>query len=170
MEGDDFTFEKSAHFFGNIEKLKDFFHNDNNTKIKLQLKYSTLSDYFEQFQKDISFKDNIKKSHKDFLPYADAPGDWWTGFYTSRSQLKYLIRNAGRKLLSAQNIISIAKIRGSFNYYNDNQNLVDDQVKSLSTEVGMAQHHDSVTGTSLERVARDTNRRVTQALERVEEV
>ena len=41
-----------------------------------------MSEYLAQFQNDPSLIDNIKTNQKDFLPYADLPGDWWTGFYS----------------------------------------------------------------------------------------
>lgn len=70
----------------------------------------------------------------DFLPFSSMQDDmgpyYWTGFYSSRPELKYKIKNA-LQLNRATNIISGLSCD---EYYNDSM-------------AGFLLHHDAITGT-----------------------
>jgi len=63
-------------------KKKNYFYSD---QYGVQVRYSTLADYFENLaEQDIEWP----VYEKDFFPYADNGDSYWTGYFTSHSQLK----------------------------------------------------------------------------------
>lgn len=62
-----------------------------------QMHYSTPRNYTKSVYK--AFLENktrdIVVKHDDFLPYADVPHAFWTGYYTSRASFKRQIRYFG---------------------------------------------------------------------------
>ena len=57
----------------------------------------------EIHEQNITFPDN----EYDFFPYADEPGEYWTGYYTSKPIFKKQVRDAGKFLQTARKFISI---------------------------------------------------------------
>jgi hypothetical protein len=45
----------------------------------------------------------------DFFPYADNGNSWWTGYYTSRPQLKQAIRRTMATLRAAESVMALAR-------------------------------------------------------------
>jgi len=64
--------------------------------------YSTPEDYIEAL-----YKEGVTYPTKtdDFFPYADRPNAYWTGYFTSRPELKLLVKYAGRVLNSYRKFI-----------------------------------------------------------------
>jgi hypothetical protein len=113
----------------------------------------------------------------DFFPYADCNHCYWTGYFTSRTTLKRLERVSSSFLLAARQIESIPNATGP----HDDQCLgVGDENKEegcpcgqrplyeLEDALGVAQHHDAISGTSKQHVALDYARRLHSGVRRGE--
>jgi len=46
------------------------------------------------------------------MPYADEPGAYWTGYFTSRPILKLMVKETGRYLQKVRNFINTKSIMG----------------------------------------------------------
>ncbi|XP_065303073.1 lysosomal alpha-mannosidase-like isoform X2 [Dermacentor albipictus] len=79
----------------------------------------------------------------DLLPYTDRPGRTWTGFYTTRPNLKMMVRYANGFLQASKQL----SLHGG-------EDAVA-RVNELGEAVATLQHHDGITGTSTEDVAHD---------------
>jgi len=90
----------------------------------------------------------------DFLPYASREHTYWTGFYTSRPALKRFVRTSSNFLQSIRQLVSFTNL-------NDNQ--TKSTVNSLERAMGVAQHHDAVSGTENQHVANDYSKRLASA-------
>lgn len=110
----------------------------------------------------------------DFFPYADCEHCYWTGYFTSRATLKRLERVSSSFLLAARQIESLPNASGS----NDDQCLDDSKIDDcpcgkrplyeLEDALGVAQHHDAVSGTAKQHVAFDYARRLHSGISRAE--
>jgi alpha-mannosidase len=51
------------------------------------------------------------KVEGDYVPYADSPAQYWTGYYTSRGALKWFIRSRENLLRTAEilNVLTTTK-------------------------------------------------------------
>lgn len=100
MLGDDFAYTNAEQTYQNFEKLMDYI-NGNISIFNISIKYSTPVQYFQKIreenkEKDSEYIKDIKKG--DFLPYQNQKYKYWTGYYSTRSSLKHMIRQAGRFL------------------------------------------------------------------------
>lgn len=85
----------------------------------------------------------------DFFPYTDRPGAFWTGYFSSRPNLKRQFREASETVHSAAMLLAAGAI---------NRNLVITHPGFLQSAMdalaagydilGMTAHHDAITGTS----------------------
>lgn len=109
-----------------------------------QLKYATLGEYFAAVNaQNVSSWSTFQG---DFLPYNDVPESYWTGFYSSRSALKYWVRSREAVQRSAETLVVLSAMSPA-------------SVTNLTSAVGTlanirqataeAAHHDAVTGTSV---------------------
>ena len=110
--GDDFQYENGLMGYYNLDALIQTV-NEKQAKETYQsfhLRYSTPSDYIQ------GLKEYQNKNPKfggwpvktdDFFPYADAKHIYWTGYFTSRANLKKNIRDLTRSLLSAQQLFGL---------------------------------------------------------------
>ncbi len=62
----------------------------------ISIKYSTVGEYLKKVNNQ-NITDWETKTD-DFLPYGSNPNDYWTGYYTSRPNSKFLIKETGRFL------------------------------------------------------------------------
>jgi hypothetical protein len=115
----------------------------------------------------------------DFFPYSDCDHCFWTGYFTSRTTLKRLERVSSSFLLAARQIETIPNATGP----HDDQCLGGgDENKEegcpcgqrplyeLEDALGVAQHHDAVSGTSKQHVAFDYARRLHKGIRRAEKM
>lgn len=87
--GDDFRYQYAQFNFMDLDAMiaymnKHFGH-------RYHFKYSTPSEYFDALH---SLNLHWPTKTDDFLPYGDKKDAYWTGFYTSRPNLKGFISRA----------------------------------------------------------------------------
>lgn len=120
--------------------------------------YST-PDYYtaQKYQETILAPVTWSTKEDDFFPYADYDDSYWTGYFVSRAGFKRLERVASSFLLAAR------QVEG---YRRSDTDAVDEDCKcmeplfELEDALGVAQHHDAVSGTAKQHVANDYAKRV----------
>ena len=85
--GDDFKFKNAALQFQNMDLIiKNI---NSNQGLGVHIRYSTLSEYFQAVHSDAHRKSVAFPFHRgDFFPYADNGDSYWTGYYSTRPNLK----------------------------------------------------------------------------------
>jgi lysosomal alpha-mannosidase len=93
--GDDFSYVNAYYDYENM----DFLINQMNLlfKDKYVFQYSTPSDYIDALAK---YQKNWNPKYDDLFPYSDELSSYWTGFYSSRANLKEYIKRASNEFHS----------------------------------------------------------------------
>ncbi|CAF1357329.1 unnamed protein product [Adineta ricciae] len=150
--GGDFQ-DKNAHEkFKNLDKLIHYVNLEQNNGSDINVFYSTPSCYLYALNK--AGKTWTTK-RDDFFPYAMVPASYWTGYYTSRPALKFYERYAN-------NILQVTRQLNGFAQTNSRETIF-----VLSEALGLAQHHDAVSGTEKQHVANDYAQRLADGIDRV---
>jgi len=110
----------------------------------------------------------------DFFPYSNDPNSFWTGYFTSRSGLKRLERVASSFLLAARQIDAMPEPQATPSgasvahgtFVNDDGDDPPSPLFALEDAVGVAQHHDAVSGTAKQHVADDYSLRLADGVNR----
>ena len=111
---------------------------------RVQVFYSTPSRYVKAKQAETTVQWPLKED--DFFPYADGPHMFWTGYFTSRPSLKRYIRDTSGFFQVAKQVTAVAKQPG--------------RLGPLAKALGVAQHHDAVSGTAKQHVTFDYAKRL----------
>ena len=145
--GEDFQYENAHLWFKNMDKLMAYTIQKNSS---LNLFYSTPTQYLDALNAA-----NVKWPTKtdDFFPYADQPYAYWTGYFTSRPALKGYVREMNSFLQTCKHMevlgVPLAPYRSN--------KLTS---RKLQEAMGVAQHHDAVSGTEKQHVADDYAKRL----------
>ena len=144
--GDDFTFQKANFNYENIEMVMDYVNK--NMKGTMKMIYSTPSQYFKSvLDSGVEFE---KHSNYDFFPYADNAHCYWTGYFSTRPNMKGLIKQLGLYLNILNRLLFEIYI-GYKDIMNDNKDLINEAIEGVyfaREKLGILQHHDAITGTS----------------------
>eukprot|EP01080_Neovahlkampfia_damariscottae_P004144 gene4144-7454_t len=136
--GDDFKFIQPEYQFQGMNLLINFINLNSN----YNLKYSTISMYFKKI---IESNQKLKRVSlkRDFFPYVDQyPYDYWSGYYSLRSDIKKIIKENDSNLRNVEFLFSISNLvskEWNEKYFND--------LKELREYNSLLQHHDTITGT-----------------------
>ncbi|KAN0028185.1 hypothetical protein ACTFIV_010018 [Dictyostelium citrinum] len=145
--GCDFAYLNAQMYYKNIDKL--IYHiNSNPDKYGLNLLYSTPSIYIDAVNAANVVWD-VKTD--DLFPYADDAYSYWTGYFVSRPALKGYVRQNNALLhVVEQMLVTSSNVMPS----SKSEQLVEDIV-IMREVMGIAQHHDAVSGTEQQHVADD---------------
>ncbi|ESO12627.1 hypothetical protein HELRODRAFT_62270, partial [Helobdella robusta] len=140
--GSDFSYSNARINFKNIEKLIKLVNAKQANGSKINAMFSTPSCYLYALNKA-----NLTYTSKndDFFPYAHSGHTFWTGYFTSRPNLKGYER-------TANNILQVCKQLSAFAQLVD-EHATEKKINFLKQSMGVLQHHDAVTGTSKQYVA-----------------
>jgi hypothetical protein len=106
--GDDFTYVRADLNFNLVDKFRDCLYKS--TK-QFKLIYSTVTEYLEALKQELSSRQiSLPVYHGDFFPYAGEAEQYWTGFYTSRPNLKQYIRHLSNVAISSSNLYSFGML------------------------------------------------------------
>ena len=110
----------------------------------MKAQYSTPSIYYKARQAE-----GINWSTKtdDFFPYATGAGGQWTGYFTSRPGVKRYVRDSSILLQAARHLEVFSGGNGN-------------GTEAAWEAIGVAQHHDAVSGTERQHVAYDYSMRI----------
>ena len=108
----------------------------------------------------------------DFFPYSDGPHSFWTGYFTSRTGFKRFERVASSFLLAARQIDALPSsfsssmtIASDFPHERSSSSGDTYPLFALEDAVGVAQHHDAVSGTGKQHVADDYSKRLSVGMQ-----
>ena len=158
--GDDFQFTND-NLYANLDYLVDIFQNPNEKSIQSQAQkvfginekvnfiYSTPERYFKAAKEELK-KQNVEllKYTLDFYPLKT--NCFWTGYFSSRPYLKGYIRKASNVFYAMSKYYATNKLINDRNNYDQ----IISKLNKLRESVGLAQHHDAITGTSTRAVSR----------------
>ncbi|XP_047319755.1 alpha-mannosidase [Impatiens glandulifera] len=140
--GDDFEYQYAESWFKQMDKLIHYVNKDG----RVNALYSTPTIYT-----DAKYAANETwplKIH-DFFPYADYTNAYWTGYFTSRPALKRYVRSLSGYYMAVRQLEFLAGRRSAGpNTY------------ELGNALGIAQHHDAVSGTAKQHTTDDYSKRL----------
>lgn len=99
--GDDFAFQRAKEVFHAFDELmKEVTKYGKKKGYDMEVKYSSLYQYFEDFKK-LDVDPGLFKG--DFMPFQEVwPGwgwnDYWTGYYSTRLHMKRIIKHTFNNL------------------------------------------------------------------------
>ncbi|KAG0474873.1 hypothetical protein HPP92_014559 [Vanilla planifolia] len=148
--GDDFEYQYAESWFKQMDKLIHYVNKDG----RVNALYSTPSIYA-----DAKFAANESWPLKtdDYLPYANGPNAYFTGYYTSWPAFKRYVRVLSGYYLAARQLEFLVGRKNS-----------GPSTSSLGQALGVAQHHDAVSGTSLKHTMNDYAKRLAQGASEAE--
>ncbi|OAD56881.1 Alpha-mannosidase 2 [Eufriesea mexicana] len=159
--GDDFRYTQYTEWdaqYNNYQKLFDYMNQ--NQQMNVQIKFGTLSDYFDAIREKHNLNEFPTLSG-DFFTYSDRDDHYWSGYYTSRPFHKRLDRVLLSLLRASEILTTIAWTKG-------NENLVEGTLAQRISKARMwhslFQHHDGITGTARDEVVIDYAKKMIEAL------
>lgn len=166
--GTDFQYQDADHWFSNLDKLIHYV-NQNGT---VNAFYSTPARYVDQKKLESRKKKlSYEVRQDDIFPLADNAHNYWSGYFTSRPALKRQVRFA-TNFLAAARVMEIVS--------NTSASEVNVPTKkcsppvgtswtdSLEGTVGVATHHDGMSGTERQDVTDDYDQRISESSFEVE--
>ncbi|KAJ0974238.1 hypothetical protein J5N97_016203 [Dioscorea zingiberensis] len=148
--GDDFTHQYAETWFRQMDKLIHYVNKDG----RVHALYSTPSIY-------IDAKNAANQSWPlkvdDYFPYADSANAYWTGYFTSRPTFKRYVRMLSGYYLAARQLEFFVGIASSGL-----------STTSLGDAMGLAQHHDAVSGTAKQHTTNDYAKRLSSGSSKAE--
>jgi len=153
--GDDFNYQAAHINFKNADKLLNYISKNYN-KYNVNFTWSTPIDYIKKINALNGMKPNAYPvKTDDFFPYADVPHGYWTGYFTSRTAIKGLIRKTSRFAQTIKKMAGQQLWLNSSTFVTKNWNTVNSTLLTLEEAMATAQHHDAVTGTEQQHVVWD---------------
>eukprot|EP00048_Salpingoeca_helianthica_P001784 m.51619 g.51619 ORF g.51619 m.51619 type:complete len:1134 (-) comp11716_c0_seq2:511-3912(-) len=147
--GCDFAHQNAYRSFKQMDKLIAYVNADPSLNATVQ--YSFFSDYAKAVHQEPVTWPLHKPSDGDFFPYADHPHAYWTGYYTSRPALKQFIRTRATIARNTEFLHTVlTKTDASYNATD-----VYERLDVMRQAIGVAQHHDAVSGTEKQHVSDD---------------
>ncbi|XP_056176415.1 alpha-mannosidase-like isoform X2 [Syzygium oleosum] len=140
--GDDFQYQYAESWFKEMDKFIHYVNKDG----RVNALYSTPSIYV-----DAKNTENVSWPLKtdDYFPYADSKDAYWTGYFTSRPALKRYVRMLSGYYLAARQLEFVVGRRSS-----------GPSTYGLGDALGIAQHHDAVSGTAKQHTTNDYEKRL----------
>lgn len=146
--GDDFDYGAAAMNFGSLDKLIHYV-NLNTSQHGINIFYSTQADYAVA---RLGMEAALSLKTCDGFPYSSDSHQVWSGYFTSRPALKGYVRDSSALFTGARLLQAWAAPPSDVGFSNP--------LWLLETGLGVAQHHDAVSGTSKQVVAFDYARRL----------
>lgn len=151
--GMDFNYVNAQRNFKNMDKLIKYVNEDG----RVEAFYSTPEQYIDMINElDVEYSTKTD----DFFPYSDGEHAYWTGYFTSRPLFKRLERYAMGYLAMCRQV-EAALGQGKHEDYNSDH---------LAEPMGIAQHHDSVSGTAKQFVNDDYTKRINVGIGKCDKV
>ena len=138
--GSDFQYQAAPVWYRNLDILIENINKKYGDRFNLF--YSTPTRYVDAVHA-AGLTWSVKTD--DFFPYADCPWCYWSGYFTSRPALKGYVREMNSFLQTCRHFEQYVGGPGQSGMTSD----------KLAQAMGVAQHHDAVSGTEKQHVADD---------------
>lgn len=162
--GSDFLYQNAGTWYGNLDKLIHYV----NMNGSVNAFYSTPTAYVEQKKK---WRGSFEVRTDDIMPLADAAHDYWSGYFTSRPALKRQVRFATNVLMGARQLEVITKTTTDEvgpAATKHSPPVGDSWTDSFEGTIGVATHHDGMSGTERQDVTDDYEMRISNSQKQVE--
>lgn len=111
--GDDFNWENAQQNYYQLDAIITEFRRKNlnlnsTTQDVFNVKYSTPSEYVRAVKEEL--KGNITNRTGDFFPYSDDVNLFWTGYFTTRPNLKREVRETQSQTQAASEIFTFKNL------------------------------------------------------------
>jgi len=136
--GCDFDYQNAVTNFKNMDKLINYINA--NSSYGVHMKWATLSEYFDAVSQ---VPTTWPEYTGDFFPYNDDAVSFWTGYYTSRNELKIKSRQADAWLRSADILTALTRAEKGLS-----TSSVFPALDDLRLQSAIVQHHDGISGTA----------------------
>ncbi|KAF8566915.1 hypothetical protein P879_03113 [Paragonimus westermani] len=174
--GDDFRYLSEHEWelqLDNYDQLIAYWNS--HPQLGIRARFATLSDYFTTLHKRLGshpgmtpVTENLPTLSGDLFTYADRNQDYWSGLFTSRPNLKSLVRVLESELQAAELLYSYAQyLIGSQQSLLTVRPIIENLYRNLTgarRNLGLFQHHDGVTGTAKPHVVDDYRKRLISAI------
>ncbi|XP_016973536.2 lysosomal alpha-mannosidase [Drosophila rhopaloa] len=150
--GDDFQYEEAAVNYKNMDKLIKYVNDRQSKGSQVNVFYSTPSCYLHELHQ---LQQTWPNKTEDFFPYSSDSHSYWTGYFTSRPTQKRFHRDGNHFFQTVKQLSVLANLTSTRH---------SEDLESLSQAMGIMQHHDAVTGTEKQAVARDYDRMLFKAI------
>merc|ERR1719476_1013771 len=128
--GSDFQYESARNWYTNLDKLIHYGNKDG----RINIFYSTPERYVAAKAKE---QGSWPLKTDDFFPYADGPHQFWTGYFTSRPNLKRAVRDGSGFFQITKQLVALGLPEEGF-----------ERLEVFAEAMGLLQHHDAVSGTA----------------------
>lgn len=155
--GNDFNYQYAESWFKNLDKLIYYVNQQQKQGKKINVFYSTPSCYLKALKQKNETWD-IKTD--DFFPYASDPHAFWTGYFTSRPSVKGYFRVANNILQVGKQLLTNAGLTSKEQL----------ELDELRETLGVAQHHDAISGTAKQAVTDDYVKQVAKGIDSCQRV
>ena len=162
--GSDFQYQNADHWYHNLDKLIHYV-NQNGT---VNAFYSTPTRYVAE-KKKAGLQWEVRTS--DIWPLADNAHNYWTGYFTSRPALKRQVRFASSFLQAARQMEVASGVTAAdvdTPTTRPSPPVGDSWTDSLEGTIGVATHHDGMSGTERQDVSDDYEVRISESHAEVE--
>eukprot|EP01033_Poteriospumella_lacustris_P010275 gene10275-7297_t len=161
--GSDFAYSNAPSWYQSLDVLID---EVNQRDTRYNVFYSDPTSYMKARAQETASQAVVwPEKRDDFFPYSDASHTFWTGYFTSRPQFKYFERYASGFLQMIRQFAAQSRHVGPAM-----QAQMTKATAKLSAAVGLANHHDCITGTEKQHVADDYKRILDAAMQEAEAV
>ena len=163
--GSDFQYQNAVHWYHNLDKIIHYV-NQNGT---VNAFYSTPSLYVDQKKRSVG---SWEKRYDDIFPLADDAHNYWSGYFTSRPALKRQVRFASNFLNAARQLEVFGHVSAKevdTPTTRPSPTVGSSWTDSLEGTIGVATHHDGMSGTERQDVADDYALRISESHGEVEQ-
>ncbi|KAJ1253946.1 hypothetical protein BS78_K147300 [Paspalum vaginatum] len=177
--GDDFNYQYAESWFRNMDKLIQHVNKFTSHALVFGILLTPAKMYIFKLRKKVkctngrvhalystpsiytdakhASNESWPVKYDDYFPYADSTNAYWTGYFTSRPTFKRYVRLYSGYYLAARQIEFLVG-RSSLGLF----------TSSLEDAMGIAQHHDAVSGTAKQHTTDDYSKRIALGASKVE--
>jgi alpha-mannosidase len=164
--GDDFEYQNADMWFHNLDKIIHYVNYNASKGGPVVAFYSTPSHYTDSKHKaSLAASTTWEVRSDDIFPLGDDAHAYWSGYFTSRPSLKRQVRVATNFLNAARQMEVIAGVTAaevSTPTTRPSPPVGESWTDSMEGAIGVATHHDGMSGTERQDVADDYSQRISE--------
>ena len=165
--GSDFQYQNADHWFHNLDKIIHYVNINASLGGPVKAFYSTPSHYTDSLKKATVANDlKWEVRSDDVFPLGDQPHAYWSGYFTSRPALKRQVRYATNFLAAARQMEVFAGVTAAevnLSTTRPSPAVGTSWTDSLEGTIGVATHHDGMSGTERQSVSNDYAERISES-------